>query len=128
MNFRVRHITSCRLKRSHLQPVAEQNIAPSRLRNSTTPSPLSLDDSECTRSYNTKSKPQPKELDSDDEDLVFNNQFTLRMPPREDCDKLKKAIAPREVGDGVWFKFKGVHGSCRIHGFIPFDPEHQYLL
>ena len=96
MNFRVRHghITSCRLKRSHLQPVAEQNIAPSRLRNSTTPSPLSLDDSERTRSYNTKSKPQPKELDSDDEDLVFNNQFTLRMPPREDCDKLKKSYSP----------------------------------
>ena len=66
-------------------------------------------------------------MDSDDEDLVFKEQSTLRMPPGEDCDKLKKALAFREVGDDVWFKFKGVHGSCRIHGFIPFGPEHQCL-
>jgi transcription initiation factor TFIID subunit 7 len=113
--------------------VAERKVGGSlRLRNSTTPSPLSMDNSErTTRSSNTKSKPQPKlklklsdkaasqapgtsflgqydrELDSDDEDLAFEEQFILRMPPGEDCDKLKKAIASREVGDDVWFKFKG---------------------
>ena len=121
----------------HVSPrpktVAERNIGPSRLRNSTTPSPLGVDNSErTTRSANTKSKPQPKlklklsdkaasqapgtsflgqydrELDSDDEDLAFEEQFILRMPPGEDCDKLRKAIASREVGDDVWFKFKGV--------------------
>ncbi|KAF8798161.1 hypothetical protein BYT27DRAFT_7228749 [Phlegmacium glaucopus] len=109
--------------------VAERNIV--RLRNSTTPSPLPVDNAErTTRSSNTRSKPQPKlklklsdkaasqapgtsflgqydrELDSDDEDLAFEEQFILRMPPGEDCEKLKKAIVSREVGDDVWFKFK----------------------
>ena len=122
--------------------VAERNIGPSRLRKSTTPSPLSMDNSErTTRSSNTKSKPQPKlklklsdkaasqapgtsflgqydrELDSDDEDLAFEEQFILRMPPGEDCDKLKKAIASREVGDDVWFKFKGACLALINHHF-----------
>jgi transcription initiation factor TFIID subunit 7 len=92
--------------------------------------PLSTDNSErTTRFSNTKSKPhwQPKlklklsdkaasqapgtsflgqydrELDSDDEDLAFEEQSILRMPPGEDCDKLKKAIASREVGDDVLY-------------------------
>ena len=72
-----------------------------------------MDDSERTTrsSFNTKSKSQPKlklklsdkaasqapgtlflgqydrKLDSDDEDLAFEEQFIFRMPPREDCDK-----------------------------------------
>lgn len=131
---------------SRPKTLAERNIGPSRLRNSTTPSPLSLDNSErTTRSTNTKSKPQPKlklklsdkaasqapgtsflgqydrELDSDDEDLAFEEQFILRMPPGEDCDRLRKAIASREVGDDVWFKFKG---SCLALFFYVL----QYLI
>jgi transcription initiation factor TFIID subunit 7 len=85
-----------------------------------------------TRSSNQRSKAQPKlklklsdkaasqapgmsflgaydrELDSDEDDLAFEEQFILRMPPGEDCEKLRKAIASREVGTDVWFKFKGV--------------------
>jgi transcription initiation factor TFIID subunit 7 len=84
-----------------------------------------------TRSVTIKGKPQPKlklklsekaaaqapgmsflgsydrELDSDDEDLAFEEQFILRMPPGEDCEKLRKMVAAREVSNDVWFKFKG---------------------
>ncbi|KAF5391420.1 hypothetical protein D9757_001959 [Collybiopsis confluens] len=47
-----------------------------------------------------------RELDSDDEDLAFEEQFILRMPPGEDCERLRKAVASREVPPDVWFKFK----------------------
>ncbi|KAI0086172.1 TAFII55 protein conserved region-domain-containing protein [Irpex rosettiformis] len=50
--------------------------------------------------------PYDRELDSDDEDLVFEEQFILRMPPGEDCEKLRKMVAAREVSNDVWFKFK----------------------
>ncbi|PCH38173.1 hypothetical protein WOLCODRAFT_66898 [Wolfiporia cocos MD-104 SS10] len=50
--------------------------------------------------------PYDRELDSDDEDLVFEEQFVLRMPPGEDCEKLRKMVAAREVNNDVWFKFK----------------------
>lgn len=84
-----------------------------------------------TRSATHKNKPQPKlklklsdkaaalapgmsflgqydrELDSDEEDLAFEEQFILRMLPGEDLDKLRKMVATREVSNDVWFKFKG---------------------
>ena len=47
-----------------------------------------------------------RELDSDDEDLAFEEQFILRMAPGEDCDKLRKIVAAREVSNDIWFKFK----------------------
>ncbi|KAI0321660.1 TAFII55 protein conserved region-domain-containing protein [Amylostereum chailletii] len=50
--------------------------------------------------------PYDRELDSDDEELSFEEQFILRMPPGEDCDKLRKMVAAREVSADVWFKFK----------------------
>ncbi|PPQ89125.1 LOW QUALITY PROTEIN: hypothetical protein CVT25_006497 [Psilocybe cyanescens] len=100
----------------------------SRLRSS---SNVSTDANERSmRSSTLRSKPQPKlklklsdkaasqapgmsflgqydrELDSDDDDLAFEEQFILRMPPGEDCEKLKKAVASREVGNDIWFKFK----------------------
>ncbi|KZT11325.1 uncharacterized protein LAESUDRAFT_740854 [Laetiporus sulphureus 93-53] len=50
--------------------------------------------------------PYDRELDSDDEDLVFEEQFILRMQPGEDCERLRKMVAAREVSDDVWFKFK----------------------
>ncbi|KAJ7724459.1 TAFII55 protein conserved region-domain-containing protein [Mycena maculata] len=110
--------------------VAEHSIAStSRLRSSSrTPAHESSD--RTTRSATAKSKPQPKlklklsdkaaaqapgmsflgqydrELDSDDEDLAFEEQFILRMPPGEDCEKLRKMVAAREVTNDVWFKFK----------------------
>jgi len=51
--------------------------------------------------------PYDRELDSDDEDLAFEEQFILRMPPGEDLEKLRKMVAAREVTSDVWFKFKG---------------------
>ena len=138
---------------SRPRTVAERNLGgSSRIRNST-PSPLSMDNSErTTRSSNTKSKPQPKlklklsdkaasqapgtsflgqydrELDSDDEDLAFEEQFILRMPPGEDCDKLKKSIASREVGDDVWFKFKGTFSELSERIIITHFLTRLYLL
>jgi transcription initiation factor TFIID subunit 7 len=120
----------------HLRPklVAEQSIASTpRLRSSShTPAHPSMETSErTTRSSTQKYKPQPKlklklsdkaaaqapgmsflgqydrELDSDDEELAFEEQFVLRMPPGEDLERLKKMVAAREVSNDVWFKFKG---------------------
>lgn len=51
-----------------------------------------------------------RELDSEDEDLTFEEQFILRMPPGEDCEKLRKMVAAREADPDVWFKFKGMFG------------------
>ncbi|EPQ58340.1 hypothetical protein GLOTRDRAFT_110145 [Gloeophyllum trabeum ATCC 11539] len=83
-----------------------------------------------TRSAAARMKPQPKlklklsekaaqqapgmsflgsydrELDSDDEDLAFEEQFVLRMPPGDDCERLRKMVSTREVENDVWFKFK----------------------
>lgn len=106
----------------------------SRLRSSSqTPNYRVLDGSErTTRSSAQRPKLQPKlklklsekaaaqapgmsflgsydrELDSDDEDLAFEEQFILRMSPSEDCDKLKKMVQSRELTPDVWFKFKGM--------------------
>ncbi|KIJ54805.1 hypothetical protein M422DRAFT_153140 [Sphaerobolus stellatus SS14] len=51
--------------------------------------------------------PYDRELDSDDEDLAFEEQFILRMPPGEDCDKLREMVEKREMSKDVYFKFKG---------------------
>ncbi|KIJ69018.1 hypothetical protein HYDPIDRAFT_172514 [Hydnomerulius pinastri MD-312] len=50
--------------------------------------------------------PYDRELDSDDEDLTFEEQFIIRMQPGEDCEKLRKMIQTREISNDVWFKFK----------------------
>ena len=54
--------------------------------------------------------PYDRELDSDDDDLTFEEQFIIRMPPSEDCERLRKMIQSREIGNDVWFKFKGASG------------------
>ena len=60
-----------------------------------------------------------RELDSDDEDLAFEEQFILRMPAGEDCEKLRKMVSTREVGNDVWFKFKGAgHLHLRLSRYI----------
>lgn len=109
-----------------LRAAAEQAMATTlRLRDSVEPS-----SERTTRSATAKFKPHPKlklklsertaaqapgmsflgsydrELDSDDEDLTFEEQFVLRMPPGEDCEKLRKMIQSREISNDVWFKFK----------------------
>jgi transcription initiation factor TFIID subunit 7 len=48
-----------------------------------------------------------RELDSSDEDLTFEEQFILRMPPGDDCERLRQAVSNREISNDVWFKFKG---------------------
>ena len=58
--------------------------------------------------------PYDRELDSDDEDLVFEEQFILRMPPGEDCERLRKMVQAREISDDVWFKFKGESYCLRL--------------
>jgi hypothetical protein len=112
-----------------LPAAMQQDAASSSARSSMIRPPESSD--RATRSSTTKLKPQPKlklklsekaaaqapgmsflgsydrELDSDDEDLAFEEQFILRMPPGEDCDKLRKMVATREITNDVWFKFKG---------------------
>ncbi|KAJ6623501.1 TAFII55 protein conserved region-domain-containing protein [Mycena sp. CBHHK59/15] len=110
--------------------VAEQSIASSSRLRSSSRTPAHESSDRTTRSAAAKNKPQPKlklklsdkaaaqapgmsflgqydrELDSDDEDLAFEEQFILRMPPGEDCEKLHKMVAAREVSNDVWFKFK----------------------
>lgn len=61
--------------------------------------------------------PYDRELDSDDEELAFEEQFILRLPPGEDCDRLRKMVAEREVSNDVWFKFKGM--------FLRYALSHQ---
>jgi transcription initiation factor TFIID subunit 7 len=53
-----------------------------------------------------------RELDSDDEDLTFEEQFILRLPPGEDLDKLRKMVSDRSIVNDVWFKFKGACSPC----------------
>jgi len=109
-----------------MRAAAEHALATTlRLRGSPEPS------ERMTRSSLAKNRPQPKlklklsekaaaqapgmsflgqydrELDSDDEDLAFEEQFIIRMPPGDDCEKLRKMVSSREVGNDVWFKFKG---------------------
>lgn len=52
--------------------------------------------------------PYDRELDSDDEELVFEEQILLRLSEGEDADKLRKMVSSREVSSDVWFKFKGI--------------------
>lgn len=53
--------------------------------------------------------PYDRELDSDEEELAFEEQFILRMQPGEDLERLRKMVQSREVSNDVWFKFKGGH-------------------
>lgn len=59
--------------------------------------------------------PYDRELDSDDEDLAFEEQFILRMPAGPDCEKLRAMVESREITKDVWFKFKGEQ-FCRARG------------
>ena len=119
---------------SQQRPAPNRDAPASRLRSSSNvPNYRVLDGSErTTRSAAQKPKLQPKlklklsekaaaqapgmsflgqydrELDSDDEDLAFEEQFILRLPPGEDLEKFRKMAASREMTNDVWFRFKGV--------------------
>jgi transcription initiation factor TFIID subunit 7 len=41
--------------------------------------------------------PYDRELDSDDDELSFEEQFILRMPPGEDCGKLREMVVACEI-------------------------------
>ncbi|KAG6851256.1 hypothetical protein H0H93_011692 [Arthromyces matolae] len=122
----------------HKLSMGTSSASTSRLRSGRNASaqPSAESSERTTRSSFSKNKPQPKlklklsdkaaamapgmsflgqydrELDSDDEELAFEEQFILRMSPGDDLEKLKKMVAAREVGNDVWFKFKGA--STRI--------------
>lgn len=51
--------------------------------------------------------PYDRELDSEDEDLVFEEQFILRLPAGKDTEKLREVVSKRGVSNDIWFKFKG---------------------
>lgn len=53
--------------------------------------------------------PWDRDLDSDDDDLAFEEQFILRIPEGENCERLRRMVASRNVAEDVWFKFKGEH-------------------
>ena len=125
-------------------PITTDNLAASSSRQPSTPPvhPSMETSDRTTRSATAKSKPQPKlklklsekaaaqapgmsflgpydrELDSDDEDLAFEEQFILKMPPGEDCETLRKMVAAREISNDVWFKFKGKAGSLVNPDFV----------
>lgn len=63
--------------------------------------------------------PWDRDLDSDDDDLAFEEQFILRMPEGEDCERLREMVAKRDVAEDVWFKFKGELASLpRLRYFL----------
>lgn len=56
--------------------------------------------------------PYDRELDTDDEDggdedLVFEEQFVLKVPEGEDCERFRAMVQARAVPSDVWFKFTG---------------------
>ncbi|CCA69770.1 related to TAF7-TFIID subunit (TBP-associated factor), 67 kD [Serendipita indica DSM 11827] len=51
--------------------------------------------------------PYDRDLDSEDEELVFEEQFILKMPPGKDCDRLREIASKRGTAPDIWFKFKG---------------------
>ena len=51
-----------------------------------------------------------RELDTDEEEIVFEEQFILRMPEGDASEKLRgmvKEKGPKKGLEDVWFKFKG---------------------
>ncbi|KAG6332674.1 hypothetical protein ID866_6419 [Astraeus odoratus] len=127
-----------------LRAAAEQAMATTlRLRDSAEPSERT------TRSSTAKLKLQPKlklklseravaqapgmshlgsydrELDSDDEDLTFEEQFILRMPPGEDCEKLHSRRGVFHIGNNL-YSFKLVDLPCIIESQKTLDNKQMF--
>ena len=140
--------SSSRPRTRPLRSAAEHAMATNfRRRSGSTPPPSA--DGRATRSSTLRQRPQPKlklklsdkaaaqapgmsflgaydrELDSDDEDLAFEEQFIMRMPPGEDCEKLKEMVNDREVGSDVWLKFKGERLFSRFK-LVPLLTEDRF--
>jgi transcription initiation factor TFIID subunit 7 len=64
-----------------------------------------------------------RELDDSDEDLTFDEHFVLRLPPGDDCERLRRAVASREVGSDVWFKFKGARACVLPDSGLNRSPD-----
>lgn len=72
--------------------------------------------------------PYDRELDTEDEedqDLVFEEQFVLKMPEGDDCNKLRAMVQARKVTPDVWFKFKG---ALRVFGQLTTSLDTFYRL
>lgn len=52
--------------------------------------------------------PYDRDLDSEDEELVFEEHFLLRMPEGKEADRMRDLVAKRAAMPDVWFKFKGL--------------------
>lgn len=52
--------------------------------------------------------PYDRDLDSSDEELVFEEHFILRLPEGKDCERLKDLVNKRAPMPDVWMKFKGL--------------------
>ncbi|KAG8822942.1 hypothetical protein FRC19_004936 [Serendipita sp. 401] len=50
--------------------------------------------------------PYDRDLDSEDDELAFEEHFLLRLPPGKDCDRLKEIVAKKGAASDIWFKFK----------------------
>lgn len=59
--------------------------------------------------------PYDRDLDSDDEELVFEEHFILRMPEGKEADRLREMVGKRGAMSDVWFKFKG---QSYPHGYF----------
>ncbi|KZT55114.1 hypothetical protein CALCODRAFT_499062 [Calocera cornea HHB12733] len=68
--------------------------------------------------------PYDRELDSSDEDLAFEEQFVLRVPEEGGlAEEVRKRVGRKEVGDDVWFKFKGACGAF----LLPQPTSYVYM-
>ena len=73
--------------------------------------------------------PYDRDLDSEEDELVFEEQFILRMPPGKECDKLRDLVSKRGSSSDVWFKFKGIYYShfalciCGLTYYARTDPR-----
>jgi transcription initiation factor TFIID subunit 7 len=59
--------------------------------------------------------PYDRDLDSEDEDLVFEEHFILKMPPGKDCDRIRDLVHKRQNAPDIWFKFKGAFSEIIWH-------------
>ncbi|KAI4520154.1 TAFII55 protein conserved region-domain-containing protein [Schizophyllum commune] len=107
---RTGHLGPSKLRHSlNEDDYSDQPRTRSGLRNKQQPTKLKLKLGDKTASQAPGTSPfgsYDRELDSDDEELAFEEQFILRMPPGEDLERLRKMVQAREIGNDVWFKFK----------------------
>jgi len=62
-----------------------------------------------------------RELDTDEEEIEFEEQFILRMPEGEPSEKLREMVKEKGAKKGledVWFKFKGELHTERTTSFF----------